>query len=166
MKVLGRRMIAAMIGTAGVLALAGAAQAGEKEESGRYVNLAPKTSCTKVGDVEGHVVCSFESQGVLIGDDGEIGTRVVRGMVDYTKGLGTNHGHSITTYGDGSSRTVIWQGMAKLDEQKVRYSEGTYTCVGGSGRFAGIECNGAWRSEYQKAKFSIGTFKGSVVLPD
>lgn len=166
MKELRRRGIAAAIGTAGVLLLVCAAHAGEKEESGRYVNLAPTTSCTKVGDVEGHVVCSFESQGVLIADSGEIGKRVIRGVIDYTKGLGTNQGHSVTTFGDGSSRTTAWQGMSKLDAQKNRYSEGTYTCIGGSGRFVGIECNGRWRSEYQKAKFSIGTYEGSVKLPD
>ena len=157
---------AATVGLAGVLLVTGTAYAGEMQESGRYVNLAPKTSCTKVGDVEGHVVCSFESQGVLFADSGEIGKRVVRGMVDLTKGVGTNHGHSVTTYGDGSSRTVVWQGMAKRDAQNARYSEGTYTCIGGSGRYAGIKCNGTWRSEYQEAKFTIGTYEGSTVLPD
>jgi hypothetical protein len=150
----------------GALAIAGIVQAGEMQESGRYVNLTPKTSCSKVGDVEGHFVCSFESQSVLFADSGDIAKRVVRGMVDLTNGVGTNHGHSVTTYGDGSTRTVMWQGMAKRDAQNARYSEGTYTCVGGSGRYAGIKCNGNWRSDYQKAKFSIGTYKGSATLPD
>jgi hypothetical protein len=150
---------------AGALAIGGVARAGEMQESGQYVNLAPKVSCSKVGDAEGHVVCSFEAQGVLIDGNGEMGARVVRGTIDYTNGVGTNQGHSVTTFGDGSTRTSAWQGMAKRDAQNNRYSEGTYTCVGGSGRFAGIKCDGTWRSEYQKAKFSIGKYEGVATLP-
>lgn len=157
---------AASLSFAGAWALGSVAWAGEMKESGRYVNLTPKTSCTKVGDVEGHVVCTFESQGVLFSDSGEIGKRVVRGMIDYTKGVGTNQGHSVTTFGDGSSRTSSWKGVAKRDADNSRYSEGTYTCIGGSGRYVGIKCNGKWRADYQKAKFSLGKYEGVATLPD
>jgi hypothetical protein len=156
----------ASTGVAGALAIAGVARAGEMQESGQYVNLTPKVSCSKVGDVEGHVVCSFESQGVLIAGNGAIGKRVVRGTIDYTNGVGKNQGHSVTMFGDGSTRTSAWQGMAKRDADNNRYSEGTYTCVGGSGRFEGIKCDGKWRTEYQKAKFSIGKYEGVATLPE
>jgi hypothetical protein len=147
------------------MAFSGGALAGEMQESGQYVNLTPEVSCSKVGDVEGHVVCSFESHGVLIAGDGTIGKRVVRGTIDYTNGVGRNQGHTVTTLGDGSTRTSAWEGMAKRDAENNRYSEGTYTCVGGSGRFKGIKCDGTWRSDYQKAKFSIGKYEGVATLP-
>lgn len=157
-------ILAATTGIAGALALSAAARAAEMKESGQYVNLTPKVSCSQVGDVEGHVVCSFESQGVLIADDGEIGKRVTRGTIDYINGVGTNQGHSVTTFGDGSTRTSAWQGTADRDAQNNRYSEGTYTCIGGSGRFEGVKCEGTWRSDYQKAEFSIGKYQGVATL--
>jgi hypothetical protein len=152
------------LGVAGVLGLASVARGSELQETGQYVNLAPEASCSKVGDVEGHVVCSFVAQGVLVAGDGELAARVTRGTIEYTNGVGKNQGHSVTTFGDGSTRTSTWEGETRRDAEGNRYSEGTYTCVGGSGRFKGIKCDGTWRSDYQKAKFSIGKYQGVATM--
>lgn len=145
------------------LVLSTSVQAGEMKESGRYVNLKPETSCSKVGDVEGHVVCSFVLDSVSIPDKSEIASRVVRGSIDYTNGIGANHGHTFYTYADGSTRVAAWKGESKKSDQG-QYSEGTYECVGGSGRYAGVQCSGKWKSVPQKGGFTLGEYSGKITL--
>ena len=158
--------LTASTGIAGILALSVSAQAGEMVEKGRYVNLKAETNCAKIPDVEGHIICSYEIPAVFIPDEGEIGSRVVKGTLDYVKGVGKNQGYTVTTYADGSTRAVWWEGDSKFDDQKVRYAEGTYTCVAGSGRFAGIKCEGKWKTTFQKGGFGLGEYEGKATLPD
>lgn len=158
--------LAAATGIAAMLALPVAAQAGETPEKGRYVNLKADTDCAKVADVEGHVICSYEIPAVQISDQGEAGSRVVLGTLDYVNGVGKNQGYTVTTYADGSTRAVWWEGDSKFNDQKVRYAEGTYACVGGSGRLAGIKCEGKWKTTFEKGGFGSGTYEGTMTLPD
>lgn len=142
------------------------AEAGETAMKGRYVNLKAETNCTEVGDVDGHVICSFVLPSAGIQDDGEVYSRVVRGTLDYIKGVGKNQGHTINTFADGSVTTVEWEGTSKFDENKTRVMIGTYRCTGGTGRFQGVECEGNWTSTQQKGGFSVGEYEGTMTLPD
>ena len=142
------------------------AEAGETAMKGRYVNLKAETDCTDVGDVDGHAICSFVLPSAGILDDGEAYSRVVRGSLDYIKGVGTNQGHTINTYADGSVTTVEWEGTSDFDENKARVMSGTYRCTGGTDRFQGVECEGNWTSTVKKGGFSVGEYEGTMTLPD
>ncbi len=156
----------ASTGFAAMLALSVAAQAGEQPDKGRYVNLKADAECSKIPDVEGHVICSFEMPGVSIVGNGEMDARVARGTLDYINGVGTAQGYTVTTSADGSTLTVQWEGTSKFDDQKVRHVEGTYTCVAGSGRFSGATCKGTWKQADQKGGFALGEWDGTITLPD
>ena len=49
---------------------------------GEYVNLTADAKCSEVGDVEGHVLCTFEIPSVGIVDGGEHYFRIVKGTGD------------------------------------------------------------------------------------
>ena len=158
---------ATLAGIVGSFLLPVSAQAGEAPFKGRYVNLKPtELHCTKLTDVEGHVICTYEIPGVTIRDDGEMGKRLVKGTLDYIKGEGKAQGYSVTTYADGSMTTTWWEGVSKTGDDKVRSIKGTAKCVAGTGRFAGIKCEVDWVSTTQKAGFQIGEFEGTMTLPD
>lgn len=150
----------------GGISLTTVSQAGEMPMKGSYVNLKAETNCTKVGDVEGHVICTFELPSVGIRDDGEYYSRSIKGTGDYVKGVGTNQGYTISTFADGSIITVEWKGSSKFNDQKVRMSEGSYSCITGTGRFSNIKCNGTWNSSAQKGGFTLGGYEGTMTLPD
>ena len=150
----------------GGILLTTVAQAGEMPMKGKYVNLKPESNCTKIQDVEGHVICTFELPGVGIRDDGEYYTRSVKGTIDYIKGVGNNQGYTISTFADGSTITVQWEGNSKFNDQKIRVSEGSYNCLTGTGRFTSIKCNGTWSSTAQKGGFTLGGYEGTMTLPD
>jgi hypothetical protein len=143
------------------------AHAGEQPQKARYVNLKPsELHCTKLGDVEGHVICSYQVPGVAVFPDGTLAARVTTGTLDYINGEGTAEGYTITTHPDGSTHTGKWSGISKVNDQKVRIIEGPYECVAGSGRFAGIKCEGKYLSTVQEGGFMIGEFEGKMTLPD
>lgn len=133
---------------------------------GQYVNLKAESNCTNVTDVEGHVICTFEAPSVGVRDDGEYYSRSVKGTIDYIKGVGNNQGYSINTYADGSTIAVQWKGNSKFNDQKVRVSEGSYSCITGTGQFSNIKCNGTWSSAAQKGGFTLGSYEGTMTLPD
>ena len=157
---------AVVIAIAGGLSLATVSQAGEKPMKGRFINLKSESNCTKVEDVEGHVICTFELPSVGILGDGEYYSRIVKGTIDYVKGVGKNQGYTISTFADGSTWTDEWEGSSKLNDQKVMILEGTYSCTTGTGRYSNIKCKGTWRSSVQKGGFSLGEYEGTMTLPD
>ena len=148
------------------ISLTTVSQAGEKSMKGRYVNLKPESNCTKVEDVEGHVICTFELPSVGVLEDGEYYARSVKGTVDYVKGVGKNQGYTISTFADGSTMTVEWEGSSKFNDNQVRISEGTYSCIAGTGRFSNVIFNGTWSSSAQKGGFTLGSYEGTMTLPD
>lgn len=149
-----------------VLIIPSLAQAGEMPMKGQYVNLKPDAKCSEVGDVEGHVLCTFEIPSVGIRDSGEYYTRIVKGTGDYVKGVGTHQGYTISTFADGATFSAQWKGSAKFNDQKVRVSEGAYNCLAGTERFANVKCNGTWSSSAQKGGFTLGIYEGTMTLPD
>ncbi len=133
---------------------------------GEYVNLTADAKCSEVGDVEGHVLCTFEIPSVGIVDGGERHARIVKGTGDYVKGVGTHQGYTINTFADGSTMSVQWEGSVDFNDQNVRISQGTYNCLAGTGRYANVKCNGTWSSSPQKGGFTLGTYEGTMTLPD
>jgi len=156
----------------GAFAIAGAfiitfsAQAGEQPLKGRYINMSGETTCTKIGDKEGHIVCTYNLPSAGIRDDGEVYARVIKGTLDQTKGVGSVEGYTVSTYADGSMLVSTYEGMAKVDADKGQVSEGTLTCTGGTGRFQGAKCEGTWNGHRTKAGYTMGEYEGTMTLPD
>jgi hypothetical protein len=151
----------------GALFLGSPAQAGETEVTGRYVNNKSENVFLMVGDEKGHVVGSFTATGMSIyPDEGEV-PRFTSGNFDFTDGVGPMWGHTTVVYNDKSTLTVNWEGEAKRNEKKEFYSEGTLTCVGGTGRLEGAKCEGTWGStKYLSNGMVLGGFKYKLTLPD
>jgi hypothetical protein len=156
----------------GALAIAGAvifsfsAHAGDQPQSGRFVNISQKNECTKVEGEKGRIVCAYIMASVGISDDGEMRKRSVVGSLDFTNGEGPVYGTNVSTLPDGSTFTTAWEGESKVDGDKGPVMNGTYRCISGTGRFAGAECKGTWTSKQQKGGFTMGSYKGTLTLPD
>ncbi len=143
------------------------AQASETEVTGTYVNSKPESVFLKVGDVKGHVVGSFTITGYSIYPGEGEAPRYLSGNFDFTNGIGPMWGHTTVIYKDKSTLTVHWQGEKKRNEENEFYSEGTLTCLAGTGRFKGAKCEGAWKSsKYLSNGMSLGQFKYKLTLPD
>ena len=113
----------------------------------RNVSQITKMHVIKVGDVDGHIIAVYERRGLAFFVDGEVGTYLNRGMFDMTKGKGTAQGYVTHTFEDGSTTNSTWQGTIAPREGKRLTAEGTYTYIGGSGRFEGIEGGGSWTAK-------------------
>jgi hypothetical protein len=94
-----------------------------------------------VGDVEGHVIGLYENNGVSFHEDGEMAILAIRGTLDLTGQTGSEEGYEIRTYDDGSTIILKYDGQPTDVKDQ---SEGTLTCIGGTGRFEGIKCDGVY----------------------
>ena len=143
--------------------------AGEMENHGRYVTEKGKYEAVKVGDVDGHVVGSFHDTGVFFGlggDEKEISTSFGGGTFDFINQVGPVRGFTVNVFKDGSTVTHQWEGEAKLDENKKQYTEGTYQCTSGTGRWKGVQCKGTWKQSSEANGMSIGRWSGTLTLRD
>jgi len=129
------------------LLLVPATQARAKSEKveGRAITQITKIHVINVGDVDGHVIGVFERRGLGF-INGEVPTYLNRGMFNYTKGKGTAEGYVTYTYEDGSTTVAKWEGTVAPTKDKRSAGKGTYSYIGGSGRFEGIKGGGSWTS--------------------
>lgn len=149
-----------------VSVLATAARAGEQPVNGRYLNFPSQSDCTNVEGEQGRVICSFTTSSVVVGSDGEMSKRSVVGSLDWTHGAGPLRGETVSTFADGSTLTTTWEGESRTEDGRGPIINGTYECVGGTGRFEAAECHGSWTSENQKGGFALGSYQGTITLPD
>ncbi len=145
-----RKVTNTVLGVIGILIIAAlllvpATQARAKSEKveGRAITQITKIHVIKVGDVDGHVIGAFERRGLGF-INGEVATYLNRGMFDYTKGKGKAEGYVTYTYEDGSTTVGKWQGTVAPTKDNRSAGKGTYTHIGGSGRFEGIKGGGSW----------------------
>lgn len=118
-----------------------------------------------VGDVEGHVVGAYENKGVSLYEDGEEVETVVRGTLDFVKGLGKVAGYDIRLYDDGSRITLEYHGEAKMTPDG-RVVSGTYTSCIGVGRFEGAKCNGTWTGGMKGESLSVFEWEITYTVPN
>lgn len=125
-----------------------ATQASAKEEKfkARSVSQITKMDVIKVGDVEGHIIAVYERRGLAF-LDGEVATFLNQGMLDMTKGKGTGEGYAMYTFEDGSTTVSKWEATLAPIEGKRITAEGTFTFIGGSGRFEGIKGEGKFTAK-------------------
>ena len=116
--------------------------------NGRRVQGTASVTTVKVGDVPGHVVGVVEFKGLTFFADGEIATHTNPATFDLTNGSGPHQGYVVHYFDDGSTSVERYQGEAKLSaDGKKTVVKGTFECVGGTGRFAGLAGEGTYRGE-------------------
>lgn len=97
----------------------------------------------EVGDAEGHIIAVMENTQLWVSDPaGEKWTARSRGTMDLnTKtGQGTMQGYGVYTYSNGDKRFGKWEGKLV---GKGQY-EGTWSDIGGTGKYDGCTGGGTW----------------------
>ena len=114
----------------------------------RRVQGTAEVTSVEVGDVPGHVVGVVQFKGLTFFEGGEIATHANPATFDLTNGSGTHQGYVIHYFDDGSTSIERYEGEARLSaDGKRTVVEGTFECVGGTGRFAGLTGQGTYRGE-------------------
>ena len=114
----------------------------------RRVQGTAEVTPVEVGDVPGHVVGVVEFKGLSFFADGEVATHTNPATFDLTNGSGPHQGYVIHYFDDGSTSIERYQGEAKLSADGKRTTvTGTFQCVGGTGRFAGLKGEGTYQGE-------------------
>jgi hypothetical protein len=165
------RIIGILLIAACLLLLAMPAIAKTEKVKARNVSQITNMHVFKVGDVDGHIIAIYERRGLGF-FDGEVATYLNRAMFDATKGKGTVEGYVTYTFEDGSTTVSRFQGTIAPLEGKRLTGEGTYTYIGGSGRFEGIKGDGKWTAksytpytaEETKSDLVVDTI-GTRILP-
>ena len=145
------------------------AWASETKDHGRYVVEKAEFKVVEVGDVDGHIVGSFQKTGVFFGlgsEEKEISTSFSGGTFDLVQQVGSVRGFTVNVFEDGSTLISQQEGKAKLDENKKQYLEGTYQCIFGTGRWKGIQCKGTWKESREANGMGVGEWSGTLTFPD
>ena len=121
---------------------------GQDLGTGRRVQGTAETTAVEVGDVPGHVVGVVEFKGLTFFADGEIATHTNPATFDLTDGSGPHQGYVVHYFDDGSTTIERYQGAARLSADGRRtLVEGSFECIGGTGRFEGLKGEGTYRGE-------------------
>ena len=136
-------IIAILIIAAWLLVPATPAMAKTVKFKGRVISQTHKLHVIKVGDVEGHIITIFQRRGLHF-SNGEVGSYVNWATSDTIKGKGKFEGYNRVTYEDGSSTDAMFQGTSEPLEGSRSTGKGTFSYIGGSGRFEGIKGSGSF----------------------
>ena len=113
-------------------------------EKGRVVYHFVKTEVMQAGDVPGHIIGIVDASGLVFPDTGEVATFSNKIILDLIKGTGSHQSYSVNTYEDGSTTVSKGKGVTTAHSDGTSTFEGTYTYIGGTGRFAGIKGGGSY----------------------
>jgi hypothetical protein len=121
---------------------------GQDLGSSRRVQDTVKMTAAEVGDVPEHVVGVVQFKGLTFFANGEVATHANPATFDLTNGSGPHQGYVVHYFDDGSTSIERYQGEAKLSADGKRTTvTGTFQCIGGTGRFAGLKGEGTYRGE-------------------
>jgi hypothetical protein len=113
-------------------------------QKGRSVYHMVKVDVVQVGDVPGHIVGVADARGLTFVENGDVGTYLNRIMFDYVNGSGPHWGYGVTTFPDGSTTVIKYEGTTTAQEGGASSFKGAYTYIGGTGRFEGIQGRGSY----------------------
>jgi hypothetical protein len=99
-----------------------------------------------IGDMDGHSLSLYQLPGIAFFPDGSTGTTLVIGTSDLAKGSGTLNGYATLNFSDGSAVYMKYSGTIKTEGTKFPRS-GTFTVVGGKGRYEGAKGDGTWEGD-------------------
>lgn len=136
------------VAVAAGLTAASSAAVAEDLGSGRRVQGTTRAEAVRVGDADGHVVGVVEFKGLTFFAGGEVASHVNAATFDLTNGSGPHRGYVVHYFEDGSTSTERYQGEARLaGDGRKTLVEGTFECVGGTGRFEGLKGEGTYKGE-------------------
>lgn len=113
-------------------------------EKGRAVYHFVKAEVMQVGDVPGHVIGIVDASGLTFPDTGEVATYSDKISFDLINGTGPHQAYVVNTFEDKSTQITLNKGATTAHRDGTSTFEGTYTYVGGTGRFAGIKGGGSY----------------------
>lgn len=111
---------------------------------GRVVYHIVKVDLMDVGDAPGHVLALAEQRGLLTTDTGEVGTWSTKVVLDLRNGTGTHQAYTVTMFEDKSTMITQGKGATTAHPDGSSAFEGTFTYIGGTGRYAGIAGGGSY----------------------
>jgi hypothetical protein len=101
----------------------------------------------QVGDVNGHILGLVRIPGIASFPDGSTATSLVIGTYDSVSNSGgSGSGYSTLHFDDGSELWFKYSGTFKYTNPKVPQI-GTFTVIGGKGRYAGAKGEGTYTGE-------------------
>jgi hypothetical protein len=112
----------------------------------RHVQHNASVQSLNVGDVNGHSLFLYQLPGIAFFPDGSLGSTMVVGTSDLMNGSGTNSGYAILNFSDGSAAFMKYSGTNKIDGNRFP-RQGTFTVVGGKGRYEGAKGDGTWEGD-------------------
>jgi hypothetical protein len=122
--------------------------AADEKTKGRIVAHYTKMETMEVGDVPGHVLGIAQQTGLMFRSTGEVAKKAATFHFDLIKGRGTFVDYSLYTDQDGSTLITKAVGTAgPVDDGKKFVIEGTFECIGGTGRYEGFRGTGNFKGE-------------------
>ena len=123
-------------------------KAADEKITGRVTAHFTKMETMEVGDVPGHVLGIAQQAGLMFYSTGQVAKKSATFHFDFMKGKGPFVDYSIYTDPDGSIRFIKAVGMAgPTADGKKFVIEGTFECIGGTGRYADDKGTGTFRGE-------------------
>ena len=151
----------ALITLAFGVVLVGDALAGERGKwATRNVNHTTTFQSVKVGDVEGHTLQLFEAKGIAFHERWGVGLATVTATFEDMNGEWRGGGFTHFTFPDGSTYTNRWEGKGGASG-----GEGTWTGVQGTGKLAGMQAHGTWKSDTVVPGQFYSDEEGEYTLP-
>ncbi len=128
--------------------LAPMTQAADEKVTGRIFAHYTKMETMEVGDVPGHFLGVAQQTGLMFRSTGEIAKKSATFHFDLLKGKGTFVDYSLYTDQDGSTLVTKALGTAgPVDDGKKFIIEGTFECIGGTGKYDGYKGSGTFKGE-------------------
>ena len=112
----------------------------------RHVQHNTSVQSLNVGDINGHSLFLYQLPGIAFFPDGSLGSTMVIGTSDLTNGSGTNSGYNILNFSDGSALFMKYSGTNKIEGNRFP-RQGTFTVIGGKGRYEGAKGDGTWQGD-------------------
>ena len=135
----------AMLLSVSFVLLPGPSSADEKM-TGRIALHNIKVETIEVGDVPGHILGIAQQTGLTFYSTGEVARKINAASFDFVKGKGTFVDHSIYIDQDGSTLFTKGGGTSTpVDGGKGSAIEGTFECIGGTGRYEGFKGTGTYK---------------------
>jgi hypothetical protein len=125
------------------LLIGSAAQSEEGTMKLKVSNVVTKGERYSVGDVEGHVIAYLMRDGVIVSEDGEVGSMKALVVNDAMVGKGGSFlGYLLFTFVDGSNILSSFQQGALSSDPEGKFAlsqRASGELISGSGRFKGIK---------------------------
>jgi hypothetical protein len=112
----------------------------------RHVQHTESLQTQQIPDVKDHTLNIYRIPGLAMYSDGSIGTSLVIGNSDLIGGHATVRGYNIMTTADGSELHLSYVGETNREGNHMP-RKGTFTVIGGTGKFANAKGEGTWQGD-------------------